>query len=575
MEIRFKLIGAWLGLALMSVPVSADTNSNVAEEVFVQASLMTLSASDNEGRRATLIDLARTGDPRMVAVFEAFRVESLYVWKGQVVRCDSFSKAADGSESAALIDPLTTDPVLKDLRPLIVPASELTLIAAARADRKLAQTAGQLLKLNSPDSVERQAGVKKCGDSPVIVEATPILEDIAKSDPDRHIRELAKESLLLIQFDQTSDPEKRLSIVKALGDQHSLRSLTRLQEASKMIAASAAGAELALGRAYKLSIRQIEGHQRFVDRAGGFFQGLSLGSVLVLIGLGLAVTFGLMGVINMAHGELMMIGAFATYQMQLFFMGLIAKGHLSASAYDWYYIIALPVSFLTAAAVGMLMEILVVRHLYRRPVESLLATWGLGLILIQLVRMYYGDNVGVNAPSWARGGVEVMQDVIVPYGRLFIVFVCAACIGLIYFLMNKTPLGLQMRATMQNREMANSLGVNTVWVDRITFSFGAGLAGIAGCAWTLIGGVTPDMGQKNFIVDAFLVVVTGGVGELAGVICSGFGIGLISKWIEPLTINDFVVGAIWAKVLLLVMIMAFIQFKPSGLFAPKGRLSDV
>lgn len=575
---RFAHTVAYLFLLTFAPGLLVASSSVTADSANAQTALMRLSQDDTVVRRAALIDLARTGDPRMNAVFEAFRLESLYVWQGQVVRCDAFTKNVDGTQSAALVDPLSAAPILKDNAAVIVPSTELKVISAGRADRKLAQTAGQLLKLSSPDLLERQSGVKKCGDPPVITEATSILEDLAKKDPDRRTREMAKESLLLIRFDASAgatDTVERVAVVNALGASHSLRSLPRLQEASRALAKSATAVDSALQQAYVSAIKAIQGHQRFVDRAGGFFQGLSLGSVLVLIALGLAVTFGLMGVINMAHGELMMIGAFTTYQMQLFFMHLIDKGHISSAAYDWYYIVALPVSFLVAAAVGMLMEVLVVRHLYRRPIESLLATWGIGLILIQLVRMHYGDNVGVNAPSWARGGVEVMQDVIVPYGRLFIVGVCAACVALIYFLMNRTPLGLKMRATMQNREMANGLGVNTVWVDRITFAFGAGLAGIAGCAWTLIGGVTPDMGQKNFIVDAFLVVVTGGVGELAGVICSGFGIGLITKWIEPLTIHDFVVGAIWAKVMLLVMIMSFIQFKPSGLFAPKGRLADV
>jgi urea transport system permease protein len=271
----------------------------------------------------------------------------------------------------------------------------------------------------------------------------------------------------------------------------------------------------------------------------------------------------------MAHGELMMIGAYATFEMQRLF------GHSPDNPSDLYYVAALPVAFLTAAFVGYLIEILVVRHLYQRPLESLLATWGIGLILIQLVRIRYGDNIGVNAPTWARGGLEVVQDLIVPYSRCFIIVLCGLCVLLIYYLMNYTKLGLRMRATMQNRNMANSIGVNTQRVDRFTFAFGSGIAGVAGYAWTLIGGVTPDMGQTNFIIDSFLVVVTGGVGELIGVICAGLGIGVLTKVIEPTTIGPFVVGAIWAKIMLLIIIVGFIQFKPAGLFAPKGRLSDV
>lgn len=176
---------------------------------------------------------------------------------------------------------------------------------------------------------------------------------------------------------------------------------------------------------------------------------------------------------------------------------------------------------------------------------------------------------------WARGGIEIIQDVVLPYSRCFIIALCAVSMSLVYILMGKTRIGLRMRATMQNRDMAKGLGVNTQRVDRFTFAFGSGLAGIAGYAWTLIGGVTPDMGQKNFIIDSFLVVVTGGVGELAGVIFSGIGIGILTKFVEPLQFGDFTMGAIWAKVTLLVVIAIFIQFKPAGLFAPKGRLADV
>ena len=221
-----------------------------------------------------------------------------------------------------------------------------------------------------------------------------------------------------------------------------------------------------------------------------------------------------------------------------------------------------------AATVGFLMEFFVIRHLYKRPLESLLATWGIGLILIQIVRLRFGDNIGVNAPSWGRGGVEVIQDLIFPYGRCFIIVICILSVTGIYYLMSQTQIGLMMRATMQNREMASGLGVNTGFIDRCTFAFGSGIAGVAGYAWTLIGGVTPNMGQTNFIVDSFLVVVTGGVGEIVGVICAGIGIGSLTKTIEP------TIGTIWAKILLLIAVFVFIQFKPSGLFAPKGRLAD-
>ena len=302
---------------------------------------------------------------------------------------------------------------------------------------------------------------------------------------------------------------------------------------------------------------------------GYVFQGLSLGSILIIMALGLAITFGLMGVINMAHGELMMVGAFTTYVIQQLFVNYLPQG-----MFNWYYVVALPSAFLAAACVGWLIEIAVVRHLYRRPLESLLATWGVSILLIQTARLIFGDNIGVNSPTWLRGNVEVMQDVILPFNRLFIIALCALCVAMIYALINRTKLGLRMRATMQNRDMADSLGVNTRSIDSYTFAFGSGLAGLAGYALTLIGGVTPDMGQ-NYIVESFLVVVTGGVGELLGVICSGLGLGVATKVIEPMQFGDFTVEAIWAKVFVLACVVAFIQFKPAGLFPPKGRLADV
>ena len=307
---------------------------------------------------------------------------------------------------------------------------------------------------------------------------------------------------------------------------------------------------------------RINTYQNFISLFNNLFQGISLGSVLILMALGLAITFGLMGVINMAHGELMMIGAYTTYVIQQVFH------HSPETPNDIYFLCALPASFLMAATVGFLMEFFVIRHLYKRPLESLLATWGIGLILIQIVRLRFGDNIGVNAPSWGRGGVEVIQDLIFPYGRCFIIVICILSVTGIYYLMSQTQIGLMMRATMQNREMASGLGVNTGFIDRCTFAFGSGIAGVAGYAWTLIGGVTPNMGQTNFIVDSFLVVVTGGVGEIVGVICAGIGIGSLTKTIEP------TIGTIWAKILLLIAVVVFIQFKPSGLFAPKGRLAD-
>ena len=564
------------------------------DDAFIRSETHKLAGEDASTRKAAIMTLAKSGDLRVEAILESYKLGELYLWNGEVALCKETTEDEDFNEFCLLSDVLTAEPIIgADGKQVEIPLEELEEIAPSRAERKLANSAKFLVRLSSPDPEVRMSGVKKCGDPPGIIEAVPQLEAISQNDPVKKIRYIAKESLLLIRMSQTSrnqEPQVHLEIVRELGNMKSMRGLPRLQEMfdKLMVEVEAlpdfeegidiedlepADAE-ALGIykyaiAYKYAINQINSYQGFVGGIGNIFRGLSLGSVLILMALGLAITFGLMGVINMAHGELMMIGAYATFEMQRLI------GHSPDNPSDWYYIVALPVAFLAAAFVGYLIELLVVRHLYRRPLESLLATWGIGLLLIQLVRIRYGDNIGVNAPTWARGGFEVVQDLIVPYSRCFIILLCGLCVLLIYYLMNYTKLGLRMRATMQNRNMANSMGVNTQRVDRYTFAFGSGIAGVAGCAWTLIGGVTPDMGQTNFIIDSFLVVVTGGVGELIGVICAGLGIGVLMKMIEPLGIGSMVVGAIWAKILLLILIVGFIQFKPAGLFAPKGRLSDV
>ena len=558
---------------VLSVVLPSTAQSN---EEFIRSEIQKLADEGRAVRKTAVMALAQSGDMRVEPILESFKLGELYLWNDVVVLCKEMLEDDDYNEFCRLSDVLTGEPMLDASgKQYEIPIEELQEIAPSRAERKLTNNAKFLVRLSSPDKEIRMSGAKKCGDPPGIIESISQLAEMSENDPVKKIRYIAKESLLLIRLNLTSlekDSGAHLAIVRELGKMKSMRGLPRLEETYDDLAQGLELPEAAQEEAkktYKYAIDQINGYQSFVGGVGNIFRGLSLGSVLILMALGLAITFGLMGVINMAHGELMMIGAYATFEMQRVF------GHSPDNPSDMYYVAALPVAFLTAAFVGYLIEISVVRHLYRRPLESLLATWGIGLILIQVVRIRYGDNIGVNAPTWARGGLEVVQDLIVPYSRCFIIVLCGLCVLLIYYLMNHTKLGLRMRATMQNRNMANSVGVNTQRVDRYTFAFGSGIAGVAGYAWTLIGGVTPDMGQTNFIIDSFLVVVTGGVGELIGVICAGLGIGVLTKVIEPTTIGPFVVGAIWAKILLLIIIVGFIQFKPAGLFAPKGRLSDV
>ena len=546
--------------------------------------LQSLAVDDDEVRANVITSLAKSGDPQLERFFELYRQGSVYNWPDEsggvrIVVNEETVMDDDFNEFAPLFEPISGKPFLVDGKQAKPDLLDLEDISPGRKIRTLVNSSKFLLRLFSKDQEVRSSGVKKCGDPPFLPEAVPFLKEII-NDPsvDEKIRWLSKESISLIRFSGKLEGENsltdRINALQKLGELNSLRANARIKNFQNELDESLASGTITAGEKRKFDdeiarvTRALESHKDTVELAGNLFRGFSYGSVLILMALGLAITFGLMGVINMAHGELMMIGAYVTYEVQMYF------GHTPDTPIDSYYFAALPMAFLVSALVGLIMEGVVVRHLYNRPLESLLATWGVGLLLIQLVRIRYGDNIGVNSPTWARGGYEIAQDIILPYARLYLIGLCVAAVSFVYFILRRTRQGMLIRATMQNRDMARSLGVRTRNVDRFTFALGSGIAGVAGYGWTIIGGVTPDMGQTNFIVDSFLVVVTGGVGELAGVLFSGLGIGVLSKAIEPMEFGDFVVGPVWGKVLLLVFIVAFIQFRPSGLFAPKGRLAD-
>lgn len=292
-----------------------------------------------------------------------------------------------------------------------------------------------------------------------------------------------------------------------------------------------------------------------------FFNGLSLGSVMLLIALGLAITFGLMGVINMAHGELIMVGAYMTYVIQQMFAKYLP------SSIDYYYFLAIPVAFFVSAFIGWVLEKWLIQYLYHRPLDSLLATWGVSLILQQMARSIFGaQNVAVLSPSWLEGGVN-FAGIVFPYKRLFILLFVLVCMLILYFYLNKTPAGRRMRAVTLNRDMASCLGISSRKVDAYAFAIGSGFAGLAGCALTLLGPIGPTIGTY-YIVDAFMVVILGGVGKLIGTIFGAFGIGLVS------TLTEYSTSTTMAKVVIFAMIIAFLQWKPSGLVSVKTRSLD-
>jgi urea ABC transporter permease protein UrtB len=569
---------------LVSTELIAKEETRESTSPKIVDAMKDLASGDDKIIKKAIQELAMSGDSRLEDFFEYYRQGSIYNWPTEsgevrIVLNQETIMDDDFNEFAPLLHPLSQEPLLisgKQAKPDLM---ELEDISPGRKLRSLVNSSKFLLRLFSPDFETRLSGEKKCGDPPFLPDAISTLEGFAE-DPnqDDKIQFTAKESIELMvlagAIDDKKTPKERLLGLQKLGELHSLRALARIDafetEIKEVLTKS--GTSQTKLKEYEKSIssvrKKIEAHKSKVEWSGNLFRGLSYGSVLILMALGLAITFGLMGVINMAHGELMMIGAYTTYEVQLMF------GHSPGNPVDHYYLFALPMAFCTAAIVGLIIEALVVRHLYNRPLESLLATWGVGLFLIQVIRIIYGDNIGVNSPTWARGGFEISQDIVLPYARLYLLGLSILCICFIYFVIRKTRFGMLIRATMQNRDMANSLGVKTRKIDRLTFALGSGIAGVAGYGWTIIGGVTPDMGQTNFIVDSFLVVVTGGVGELIGVIYSGLGIGMLTKLIEPMQIGDLTIGPVWGKVILLALIVAFIQYRPSGLFAPKGRLAD-
>ena len=559
-------------------------NANGLNKDKILEDMKKLASEDKKIVTQAVKDLAKSGDIRLESFFEMYRQGSIYNWPSKsgevrIVLNEETLMDDDFNEFAPLLHPLSKEPFLINGEQSKPGLFELEDISPGRKLRSLVNSSKFLLRLFSPDLETRLSGVKKCGDPPFLPDALSNLEEISNNkNEDAKVRHTAKESMELMILGGVVEGKKsikdRVLALEKLGNLKSLRALARIDPLDSAITALSTFKDYSKTeiKNFKKSISsvrtKIEGHKEKVELSGNLFRGFSYGSVLILIALGLAITFGLMGVINMAHGELMMIGAYTTYEVQLMF------GHSPDNPVNHYYLFALPLAFCTAAVVGLIIEALVVRHLYNRPLESLLATWGVGLFLIQVIRIIYGDNIGVNSPTWARGGYEIYQDIVLPYARLYLLGLSISCVCFVYFIIRKTRFGMLIRATMQNRDMANSLGVRTRKIDRLTFALGSGIAGVAGYGWTIIGGVTPDMGQTNFIVDSFLVVVTGGVGELIGVVYSGLGIGILTKLVEPLEIGTFTIGPVWGKVILLALIVAFIQYRPSGLFAPKGRLAD-
>nr|WP_172727492.1 urea ABC transporter permease subunit UrtB [uncultured Acidovorax sp.] len=456
-----------------------------------------------------------------------------------------------GGKAVIVRDDKGIDPVTGAEVPL--PADAEDIINNNRMRGEI-DTALAGLALFGKDEAQRMAAAKALTKEPD-AGRLPLLDKALAQETSDKIKaqlQLARAATLL----GSDDAAQRIAAAQALSA--SATPDTRLLLNERVAVEEDAKVKAAL----QAALRTLDDQLAWGERLGAAFSGISLGSILLLVALGLAITYGLMGVINMAHGELMMIGAYATYVVQ----GVFQK--FFPGAFDWYLVAAVPLAFLTSALVGAVLERGVLRFLYGRPLETLLATWGISLVLMQLVRSLFGaQNVGVENPAWMSGGVQVLSNLTLPYNRLVIIgFAIAVLMGMGY-LIGRTRLGLFVRGVTQNRPIASCMGVNTARIDTMAFALGSGIAGLAGCALSQVGNVGPDLGQ-SYIVDAFMVVVLGGVGQLAGTVYAALGLGILNKFLEGWA------GAVLAKIAVLVFIIIFIQKRPQGIFAVKGRTAD-
>lgn len=532
------LLHRWATVLTLSVLAWLPQQSHAAFEAGLLQQLATGSISD---RADAIARMGVLDDPLAETVLRAMQDGLLRATPdGQL-----WIEQPDGSATNVASGAVTAMPA--DARRITVNNRLRRALALALATKQL----------HAQDSQQRLAAAQQLRNSDD-TQLLPAIEAALQRESNDRVRdalEVAKANLDL----QSDDAATRLQAVQTLGRlkdasfRSALEALT-LQEGSQWREPSAE-----VRAAAAEAVAAIDAHVRTVQWVGNAFYGLSLGSVLLLAALGLAIIFGLMGVINMAHGELLMIGAYATYVVQMAFR------QWAPAWLDWYVIAALPVAFVVTACVGMVLERTVIRWLYGRPLETLLATWGISLILMQAVRSLFGaQNVEVANPGWLSGGVEVMNGLVLSYNRLAVIVFSLLVVLFVWLLLNHTRLGLFVRAITQNRRMADCVGVPTGRVDMLTFGLGAGIAGLGGVALSQLGNVGPDLGRA-YIIDSFMVVVLGGVGQLAGTVIAALGLGAIGKFIEPFS------GAVLAKIAILVLIVLFIQKRPQGLFAPKGR----
>ncbi|MBK9027316.1 Amino acid/amide ABC transporter membrane protein 1, HAAT family [Candidatus Propionivibrio aalborgensis] len=512
--------------------------SPLAHAALDPALVRQLAAEDSSEKVSAIRQITQNADDDAVRVLQAMADDQLFLSADTVVVFDG-----ENAFDAASGEPIKT------------PKQPESIIVNNRIRGELANALAALSLFNKDVSI-RLASAQEL-QTRVSPDIVPVLALALSKETNGEVKALLKLAHAQANLGN-ADPAARLAAVRALSDASSpvvrsaLLPLTdKAKEPDNRVRFAAISA-----------VKSISGRLELTENLGRIFSGLSLGSILLLAALGLAITYGVMGVINMAHGELLMVGAYSAYAVQSVFRSYFPD------AIDWYLPAAIPVAFFAAALIGVVMERTVIRWLYGRALETLLATWGLSLVLIQAARVIFGaQNVEVSNPSWMSGGVELIPSLILPWNRIIIIGFALFVLLLVWVLMNKTRLGMFVRAVTQNRSMAGCVGVPTARIDTMAFALGAGIAGLGGLALSQISNVGPDMGS-GYIVDSFMVVVVGGVGQLAGAVWAALGLGIFTKLLEGWA------GAVIAKIAVLVFIIIFIQKRPQGIFALKGRVVE-
>lgn len=484
--------------------------------------------------------LTSSGDPRALAVLTALLEGRLYLRKGE----ERLVTGREVGDSFQISDPLSGEDLGRAEK------SEFKRLAINNKLRTQIRRALAGLSLSHPDPATRLAAVNEMLDK-MDAEALALLQERIKSESDPRVQDAMRVEIAVAQLSLGSTAERLAAIEQLEGHLHPAvhNALQRLLEVEP---------DQLIQEPARQALDRIESRRQWLRLAETLFFGLSLGSILVLTAIGLAITFGVMGVINMAHGELMMLGAYTTYIVQQLMPGQLG----------WSLIIAIPAAFLVSGLAGILIERTVIRFLYGRPLETLLATFGLSLVLQQLVRTLISpQNVPVANPDWMAGSLQINLALSLTLNRLYILAFCLLVFAALVIMLRRTSLGLQVRAVAQNRAMAKAMGVRAGRVDALAFGLGSGIAGVAGVALSQLTNVGPNLGQ-SYIIDTFMVVVFGGVGNLWGTLVGGLTLGVANKVLEPWS------GAVLAKILVLVFIILFIQKRPRGLFPQRGRAAE-